>query len=87
MKLRSMHDARPPFHPFSTLTSHQRVVRVGNTPMLQRQTAAELRAHSALFLVPKGEKPRLRRRWKPRLADGLVLTVALAAMVALWMLL
>ena len=89
MMLRSTQAPRPPVHRFSTLTSTKHAARIGNRSLRpERQSSAEQRVQSALFLVPRSQKPRLARRWMPRLADGIFLSLALAAMVALcWTLL
>ena len=83
MMLRRTPATQPLVPRFSTLTSTQTAARKGNRlPALERQACP--RSKSALFLVPKSRSPRLARRSKPRMADGLFLTVAVAAMVALY---
>lgn len=82
MMLRSTQAPRPSVHRFSSLTSPRNAVRIANrAPTLERE-ASELRTKSGLFLVPKNGKP-VSRRWKSRMVDGLFVTVALAAMIAL----
>lgn len=71
-------------HRFSTFTSGTARDR---SSALRQQTAAEMRAGSALFLVPKGHRPELPRGRRLPVMDGLVLGLAFAAIVALWVLL
>ena len=89
MMLRRTQATQPLVPRFSTLPSTQTAARKGKRlPALERQACSEPRSKGSLFLVPQSRNPRLAPRWKPRMEDGLFLTVALVAMVALcWTLL
>ena len=88
MTPRSMQSPRPASFPFSTLTSPKLAARHKNRSFGRHRASAELRARSALFLVPGKEPAERRSRQEFRIADRLFFGLFLVAAVALcWTLL